>query len=133
MTEEALVKAEGQCVTDAPARAAARERAAGARKQEDREFVAALTQAIRQRYPGCSAAEASRIAEHTGLRRSGRVGRSAAGRALDVSAVNLAVIAHIRHAHTNYDQLLADGTDRLDARVQVWEKIGRVLSEWSGA
>ena len=53
VTEEGLAKAEEECTADAPARAAARDRVASARQDEDREFVAALTQAIRQRYPGC--------------------------------------------------------------------------------
>jgi hypothetical protein len=131
VTEEALAKAEEECAADAPERAAARARAAVARLEEDREFVAALAGAISQRYPGCPADEARRIAEHTGRRSSGRVGRSAAGRALDTSAVDLAVTAHIRHAHTNYDELLMRGTERLDARALVREKITDVLAKWS--
>jgi len=133
VTEEALGRAEAECAADAPARAAARARAAVARDEEDREFVAALAGAILQRYPGCPPAAARRIAEHTGRRRSGRVGRSAAGRALDAAAVDLAVIAHIRHAHTNYDELLMRGRERLEARVLVREGIQRVLAQWSGA
>jgi hypothetical protein len=131
VTEEALAKAEEQCAADAPERAAARARAAVDRQQEDREFLDALTQAVLERFPGCPVAEAHRVAAHTGLRSSGRVGRSAAGRALDPRAVNLAVVAHIRHEHTNYDQLLMRGTDRTDARTLVREQIDRVLEEWS--
>ena len=132
MAEEALAKAEEECTADAPARAAARAQAAQARQEEDREFVAELARAISERYPGCPAAEARRIAEHTGRRSSGRVGRSAAGRALEASAVDLAVVAHIRHARTNYDELLMRGTERLDARALIREGIDRVLAEWSG-
>jgi hypothetical protein len=132
VTEEALARAEEECVTDAPARAAARVRAALARQEEDRKFVSALAQAILQRHPGCPANEARRIAEHTGCRSSGRVGRSAAGRALDASAVDLAVIAHIRHEHTHYDELLMRGTERLVARALVLEAIDGFLAEWSG-
>jgi hypothetical protein len=131
VTEEALAKAEKECAADAPARAAARAHAAVTRQEEDREFVAALAQAISLRYPGCPTDEARQIAEHTGRRSSGRVGRSAAGRALDAAAVDLAVIAHIRHAHTNYDELLMRGTARLDARALVREQIDRVLAKWS--
>ena len=131
VTEEALARAEDQCAADAPERAAARSRAALVRQEEDAEFVAALVQAILQRYPRCPADEARRIAEHTGRRSSGRVGRSAAGRALDVAAVDLAVIAHIRHEHTQYDELLMRGTERLDARAQIREGIDRVLAKWS--
>ena len=133
VTEVALAQAEADCAADMPVRAAARNRAAIARQEEDREFVAALTQAITRRYPGCPADESRQIAEHTGRRSSGRVGRSAAGRALDATAVDLAVRAHVRHAHTNYDELLMGGTERLDARAQVREKIDRVLAEWAGA
>ena len=131
--EEALAKAEEECAADAPERAAARARAAVARLEEDREFVDALAGVISQRYPRCPADEARRIAEHTGRRSSGRVGRSAAGRALDASAVDLAVTAHIRHAHTNYDELLMRGTERLAARTLVREKITDVLAKWSRA
>jgi hypothetical protein len=95
--------------------------------------VAALTQAILQHYPGCPTDEARQIAQHTGRRSSGRVGRSASGRALEKSAIDLAVIAHVRHARTNYDELLMSGTERLNARTQVREKIERVLAKWSGA
>lgn len=133
VTEEALARAEEECAADAPERAAARARATVVRQEEDRDFIAALTGAILQRYPGCPADEAGRIAEHTGCRSSGRVGRSAAGRALDATAVDLAVIAHIRHSHTNYDELLMGGTARLDSRALVREKIDRVLEKWSGA
>jgi hypothetical protein len=133
VAEEAVARAEEECAADAPARAAACARAAVAREAEDREFVASLARAILQRYPGCPPEAARRIAEHTGRRSSGRVGRSAAGRALDATAVDLAVIAHIRHAHTDYDALLMRGTARLDARALVREGIQRVLAGWSGA
>jgi hypothetical protein len=131
VSEPALAKAENECDADAPARAAARARAALSREGEDCEFVATLTQAILERYPCCPPDEARGIAAHTGLRSSGRVGRSAAGRVLDSRAVELAVGAHIRHEHTNYDELLMRGTDRSDARGLVREQIDRLVGEWS--
>ena len=133
MTEEALVKAEQECAADAPARAAARAHAALARQEEDEESFTALTRAIMGQYPGCPPEEARRIAVHTGRRSSGRVGRSAAGRELDPRAVHLAVIAHIRHEHTNYDAMLTRGTERLDVRALVREQIDSVLAKWSSA
>jgi hypothetical protein len=42
------------------------------------------------------------------------------------------VIAHIRHTHTNYDQLLMAGTARLDAWAEVRYKIDQVLAKWRG-
>jgi hypothetical protein len=132
VTEAALVRAEQECAADAPQRAAARAQATVARDAEDHVFVEALTGAIRERYPGCPAEEAQAIATHTGRRRSGCVGRSAAGRALEPQALDLAVIAHIRHVHTNYDELLMRGTERLEARRLVREKIECVREKWSG-
>lgn len=130
---EALDQAEDECAADAPERAAARARAAIQRVDEDREFVVAMTKEILGQYPACPADEARRIAAHTALRDSGRVGRSAAGRELDPRAIKLAVVAHIRHAHTNYDRLLMQGASRLDARILVREKIDQVLVKWRSA
>jgi hypothetical protein len=70
------------------------------------------------------------IAEHTALRGSGRVGRSEAGRNLDEKALTLAVGAAIRHNHTTYDELLARGVDRRDARLQIAGKVEEILARW---
>src|SRR4051794_13958294 len=97
----ALQQAEQECAADAPDRQRARERSRIERQSEDDDFVEAFAKAIAVQFPGCPPAEARQIAMHAGLRSSGRVGRSAAGRALEPMAVKLAVIAHIRHEHTN--------------------------------
>jgi hypothetical protein len=131
VTPEALAQAEEECTADAAERALRRERDAERRLEGDRDFVAALTQAIQARYPRCPAEEAGRIARHTALRGSGRVGRSAAGRALEPTAIDLAVSAWIRHQHTPYDSLLMQGSDRLEARALIRPEIQRVLAEWS--
>lgn len=133
VTPDALSRAEQECAGDAAERALRRQRDAERRLEEDREFVAALTQAIVERYPSCPAEEARRIASHTAQRGSGRVGRSAAGRALDSHAIDLAVIAWIRHQHTDYDTLLMRGTDRCDARQAIQPQIESVQSRWSAS
>jgi hypothetical protein len=61
---------------------------------------------------------------------SGRVGRSAAAKTFDADNVRMAVIAHVRHGETPYDELLAQGMDRFDARAGVVEQIPAVLSQW---
>jgi hypothetical protein len=43
------------------------------------------------------------------------------------------VTAHIRHVHTNYDELLMGGTERLDARAMVRERIESVQEAWREA
>jgi len=132
VTAEALDKAEAECAADAPERAVARARAAELRHVEDREFVEALIKAILSQYPGCPMEQARRIAQHTGQRSSGRVGRSAAAREFDPRAIDLAVVAAIRHEHTNYDELLMKGTGRLEARSFVRDKIDQIVAKWSG-
>ena len=69
-----------------------------------------------------------RVARHTALRGSGRVGRSAAGRALDSEALTLAVAASIRHQDTGYDDLLMSGVPRDEARDQIRPAIDRILA-----
>ncbi len=131
VTADALARAEQECTDDAAQRALRRQRDADRRLEADREFMIVLTQAIRARYPGCPAEEVHRIARHTAQRGSGRIGRSAAGRALEPEAIDLAVIAWIRHQHTAYESLLMQGTDRLGAREMIRPEIQRVLSQWS--
>jgi hypothetical protein len=60
------------------------------------------------------------------------VGRSAAAKQLDATAVRLAVIAHIRHKYTKYEKLLAQHDDRQLARSEVQGKIDDVLARWAG-
>lgn len=45
-------------------------------------------------------------------------------------SVWLATIAHVRHVHTDYDRLLADGYDRDSARFFVRDAINEVLTAW---
>ena len=45
-------------------------------------------------------------------------------------AVWLATIAHIRHMHTDYEKLLAEGYDRDSARFFVIGAINDVLTRW---
>ena len=46
----------------------------------------------------------------------------------DEEAVRLTVIAHIRHAESGYDGLLAMGWDRREARAKVRSRVSSVLS-----
>jgi hypothetical protein len=128
--DQALTVAEEQCLSDADARARRRERDRVRRASADEDFRARLVEEITRLFPGCPAERASAIAKHTGLRGSGRVGRSAAGRALDPNAITLAVAASIRHQDTGYDMLLMSGMSRDTARHQVQPAIDRVLTAW---
>jgi hypothetical protein len=130
VSEEGLRQAEEQCLGDEDARLRRRERDAERRAGEDVEFQARMAQEIARLFPGCPPDRATSIAQHAGLRGSGRVGRSAAGRALDPEAVRRAVVASVRHEDTRYDELLMSGTARQDARDQAGPDIERVLTAW---
>jgi hypothetical protein len=128
--EQALDRAEAECLNDAEARARRRDREEERRAELDAEFVARFAARIRQLYPGCPPGRLEQIASHACQKYSGRVGRSAAAKRLDEEAVQLAVVAHVRHDETHYDELLVRGIERRDARDRVREDVDRVLSGW---
>ena len=128
--EEALAQAEVACLVDEEARARRRLREAEHRSVEDKSFTDSLGEEIIRLFPGCPPERAAVIAAHAGSRGSGRVGRSAAGRALDPNAVTLAVVASVRHSDTGYDQLLMSGIPRAEARDRVRSDIQDVLEAW---
>jgi hypothetical protein len=130
VTSEAIAQAEESCAGDAEQRAALREKARIRREEEDGDLVLAMTKLIADRFPSCPAEEAQQIAAHTARRGSGRVGRSAAGRDLDPQAIDLAVIAWIRHQHTPYDELLMAGQDRSIARDMIRAEVTEVEYRW---
>lgn len=95
--EAALEEAESDCLADAEVRARRREREEARRARQDIEFEAQLAREVARLFPGCPEDRARAIGRHAGARGSGRVGRSAAGRALDPEAIELAVVASVRH------------------------------------
>lgn len=126
----ALANAERQCLADAEARARSRERDALRRVTEDVDLAERFAHQIAELFPGCPAARAQTIARHAAASGSGRIGRSAAGRALEDHAVELAVIASVRHEDTSYDELVMAGVDRDEARMRVRADDDRVLEQW---
>jgi hypothetical protein len=126
----ALDQAEQECLADSEARARRQEREAAGRAELDRQYVEQFARRVRELFPGCPAGREVAIAEHACLKYSDRVGRSAAAKSLEESAVRLAVIAHIRHAETDYDALLASGYDRREARSAVEAAVSQVLGRW---
>lgn len=128
--EDALAKAELDCLADGEARERRRLREAERRTDEDGVFQDAFGNEITRLFPSCPEGRAKAIATHAGTRGTGRVGRTGAGRALDPDAVTLAVVASVRHSDTNYDQLLMSGVPRAEARDQVRPDIQLVLDAW---
>jgi hypothetical protein len=128
--EDALAAAEQRCLVDEDARARRRERDAQRRAAADVRLHERFAERIRERFPGCPPERAAAITRHAVARGSGRVGRTAAGRAVEDRAVELAVIAAIRHTDTRYDELLMSGIDRNDARSMVRDAVDAVLARW---
>jgi hypothetical protein len=127
----ALEQAEQECLADEEVRARRREREAVRREQLDQQYVQQFAERVRELFPRCPPGREVAIAEHACLKYSGRVGRSAAAKSFDEQAIRLAVVAHVRHAETPYDALLAAGHERWDARAQVEGAVARVLALWA--
>ena len=126
----AIEQAAQECLSDADVRARRRIREQSRRADQDARFQSEFAMAIREQFPGCPVDRAEAIALHAAARGSGRVGRSAAGRALDRDAVCLAVVASVRHVDTDYDALLMSGVDRESARAHVYQRVEDVVNAW---
>ncbi len=131
--ETALDQAEEECLADFEVRALRKEREASRRAGLDEQFVQQFARKIRELFPRIETGRDQIISEHACQKYSGRVGRSSAAKSLDENAILLAVIAHIRHRETNYDELLGAGWERSDALGAVAERIDEVLSRWQAA
>ena len=71
------------------------------------------------------------VLRHAFLKGSRRVGRSGMVKSEEKKVV-LAVEAHIRHVHTQYESLLETGVDREEARVAVWDLVRSIKATWMG-
>lgn len=130
--EAALEQAERECLADATARERARDRAAERRQNVDERYMSEFAERLGESFPACPASERRAIADHACRKYSDRIGRSAAARQFDPEAIELAVRAHVRHRYTRYDDLLAQGSDRADARASVRGAVDEVVERWRG-
>ncbi|MGD9722239.1 MAG: DUF2293 domain-containing protein [Pirellulales bacterium] len=132
LVEEAgLAKAEAECLADEDLRLRRQAREAQRREELDERYVGRFARRVRDLFPGCPVGREQTIAEHACRKHSGRVGRSAAAKELDEQAVRMAVVAHIRHVLTNYDELLGTGHERSEARRLVAAQIDEWLRSWT--
>ncbi|KAF2269524.1 hypothetical protein CC78DRAFT_550880 [Lojkania enalia] len=83
---------------------------------------------VDQLFPRIPKVERDAVLKRAFRKHSGRVGRSS--QTPMPRKVRLAVIAHIRHKHTEYDVLLNKGVKREDARTAVSEKMLGILRQW---
>ena len=64
------------------------------------------------------------------MKYSGRIGRTEDAKMFSKGSITLAVIAHIRHIETSYDEFLMNDGDRQYARERVQDKVDQVLKSW---
>jgi len=113
-----------------------KQRAAARRRRQQRD-IDHFAEAIRERFPSMPEGEEMVIARHACQIGSGRVGRSTVANDPLVAAV----VAHVRHKYTDYEELLeqakACAFDREEreelrrgARDQVRGQIGEVIERW---
>ncbi len=111
------------------------------RERKQQRDITRFIEAILKQFPQIPNEEANEIADHTCTVGSGRVGRS--GVVSIDEAVELAVRAHVRHNHTDYESILDELSEgymsfeerqeaRHDAREQVAEVIDEVMGRWAG-
>lgn len=97
-------------------------------EQRDAALVRQAATELRKQFPRIPDEERETILKHGFRKFSGRVGRTSL---IPLSKkVLFAVIAHIRHKHTEYDKLMGVGMDRDEARGTIAKGVQGVLQEW---
>ena len=116
-------------------RGANRETARKRRVLQETEYQREFREMARRRYPKMPGKDLEAIVERATPVGSGTVGRSR--RLIPEKKVDLAVQAHVRHAHTDYDQHLAAGRGSSDAhdfaRNMVRHRTGEIIEVWRDA
>ncbi|KAL7918028.1 hypothetical protein ACQKWADRAFT_263817 [Trichoderma austrokoningii] len=109
---------------------ATRERRRSTVERQDAATEDAFATAIKSRFAKIPEEDLNTILRHALRKRSGRVGRTGS-LGLDKKAY-LAVQAHVRHCHTDYDKITKASKDRNTARDATRGEVARVLAEWGG-
>jgi len=132
LVEEQALKKAAECLGDAEVRARRKARDAERRADQDEALARSMADGIRRLFPRCPPEEAEAIARHATLRRSGRVGRTAAAKEMEERPLVLAVVAAVRHGYTRYDDLLMSGMERAKRSAAGRGEVDRILADWHG-
>ncbi|KAH8197143.1 hypothetical protein TruAng_008709 [Truncatella angustata] len=104
---------------------------ASAVQKRDHGLERTFREAVKKLTPKAPDGEIPTIVARAMQKGSGRVGRTSK---IDIEdKARLAVRAHIRHCHTDYDNLLKKGTNRDIARSQTVTNVDNTLKAWGGA
>jgi hypothetical protein len=123
-------------------RALARDRSRAARARGEEQYHADFDRELGRLYPAIPDVDREGIVTHACEVASGRVGRTAAAKALAEEPIRLAVVAWIRHQHTDYDARLrragfgrpfgrASREDRQAARRAIRGQIDELAARWA--
>ncbi|KAK2813864.1 hypothetical protein FQN50_000265 [Emmonsiellopsis sp. PD_5] len=99
--------------------------------QKDARDTSKARALLRTQFPKMPTDTVETVLGHAFLKGSRRVGRSGKFEDEEVK-VKLAVEAHIRHVHTEYEALLDGGVEREEARERVWSAVKRIKAIWAG-
>ncbi|KAH5678187.1 hypothetical protein HBI23_057700 [Parastagonospora nodorum] len=105
-------------------------RRAAVQKRDDSD-ISKTTAEIKAQFPKMPTTERDLVLKHGFKKHSRRVGRT--GTLTLKAKVRLAVVAHIRHKHTDYEALLRAGMPREAARVTILESVDTVMRDWGCA
>lgn len=127
----AISKAETECLADKTIRAEKNRKAAQRRDVDELLYKQQFACEIRKCYPKMPKDREFAIVDHACEKHSGRVGRTAAAKEFSPEMVQRAVIAHIRHCETDYDDRFGKGKRKREIREDIRPLIKRVLHSWS--
>ncbi|MBI3726160.1 DUF2293 domain-containing protein [bacterium] len=139
---EAIERAKAEVEESSLRREAARERGRASREKAELAYRDAFGRELRRLFPSMPDSDRDGIVPRSCEVSSRRVGRSAAAKALAEKPIRLAVLAWIRHAHTDYDARLrraglgqrfgrADPADRKKARRAIEPEVAATAARWS--
>ena len=131
--QDAVAKAEQECLSVIEVREKRKIRETAKRAVFDLGYIKLFANKIKELFPSCPEGREIEIAEHACQKYSGRIGRSSMAKELEIKAVRLAVIAHIRHTETKYDELLLSGHSKEAARAEIEDNLDKVLKKWEGS
>jgi hypothetical protein len=109
-------------------RAATRKAAELSRARRHGRELGRLTVRLGVLYPGMPEGERQEVVRRAFEVGSGRVGRTT--RIEEDKRLELAVIAHVRHQHTHYDERLMAGEDRECVRKEIRDDVDSIITRW---
>lgn len=126
----AIEKARAECEGDKEIRAEKNRIAAIKREEDDKIYKLLFAQEIRAHFPSMPEGREFEIVDHACEKHSGRVGRTAAAKEFSIEIIERAVVAHIRHCETSYDDQFGKGKRKREIRDDIRPLINRIIKDW---